>query len=136
MAHILYNDTHRQLIICGNRLFAETQIAVRESRIAQAFAKVKLRVESQITKRRVLSFEWLVIVIDQAVRCARVGEWKFAAGIYIAKQHVCDRSSTFVARVVSKQNCIRSAGNAVDNSRTAFDKDKYDWFAGGLQGFR
>src|SRR6185369_13601658 len=127
-ACVLNHDAHRQLITYRHRLLPKPQVAVRKSRVTQPVTKTELRIERKISKRCVLGLEWFVIVIDQTVRRARVSEGKLAARINIAEQHIGDRRSTFMTRVVSHHDRIHAIRNAVDDPRTPFDEHEYDRF--------
>src|SRR6185503_1575107 len=87
---------------------------------------------SQVAKSGVLSFERFVIIVKEPIGSAWIREWKFSTWVDIAEQNIGDGPATFIAWVVSHQNCFGTLRYAIDNSGTSFDQDHHHRLTSGL----
>ena len=69
-----------------------------------------------------------MIVSDQAVRCARIRERKFARWIDVSEQDFGNGLTAFIARVVRHQDRAGFVNDTIDNSGPPFNKDDHDRF--------
>src|SRR5882762_8428287 len=92
------------------------QVGVRKARITQPSSKFELWRGLRLAFSPVFSFKHLMVVREETVWPARIRNRQLAAGIHIAKENVRDRLSAFIAGVVSHEDRLGGAGDAVDDA--------------------